>query len=217
MSGQVNNMFVCGKSGSEGNIEPQHATVTIRGIEIDAAISDLIEFLWNHRIDTMRSCEDLNGWVYIAFRNVCDAVKAGVMVSTAFRLRVVPNDEDGGYAAPSIFIPQECLQYTGVTANDSVCRYAQRALKPALKDLKITNLIKRAYCTDPAIRVAALVASAVVTTEASDVLFAVGDGNIHAQLSGPVFKPRSKSELLRIEDAARNKLAEVRQPYSTAQ
>ena len=198
MSGQVNNMFVCGKSGSEGNIEPQHATVTIRGIEIDAAITDLIEFLWNHRIDTMRSCEDLNGWVYIAFRNVCDAVKAGVMVSTAFRLRVVPNDEDGGYAAPSIF-------------------YAQRALKPALKDLKRTNLIKRAYCTDPAIREAALVASAVVTTEASDVLFAVSDGNIHAQLSGPVFKPRSKSELLRIEDAARNKLAEVRQPYSTAQ
>ena len=99
-------MLSVAADGSVTYVEPQHATRVLRGIEIDTNICDLIEFLWDHDLKTMRSCEDLNGFVYIAFPSVCDAVNAGLLTATLFCVHLATNSEYGGYVGTGLFIPQ---------------------------------------------------------------------------------------------------------------
>ena len=185
-------------------IELKHATKQINGIEIDARICALIEFLWSKQIETLRSCEDMKGYVYIAFRTVCDAVKVGLLISNGFILGITPNSVDGGYAAPSIFIPHENVSFPGLGHEDKTggepCMFAQKVFRPFLKELTCTNIVKRAYSG----------------SDTSDVLYAralmqvllVGSPCIVAGFTGDQFTfnvvnndrpPYSKKELVKLE------------------
>lgn len=85
--------------------EPRHETISMNGIDIDKGIAPIIKSLWNQKITTMRSCQDCNGYVYIAFKKLRDAIKAGLLISDQFILTVVTNDWLGGYAAVAVMVP----------------------------------------------------------------------------------------------------------------
>ena len=81
-------------NGELKTITPNHDTVLINGIEIDKEISGLISFLWSNKIQTMRSCQDANGYIYISFLNLKDALKSGLSLFNSFMVKVVTNDHN---------------------------------------------------------------------------------------------------------------------------
>jgi len=186
-------------------IEPHHGTKTIRGIEVDTGICDLIEFLWDHGFETLRSCENINGFVYIAFRTVTDALNAGLMVAAGFKLNIVTNNVDGGYAAPSIFIPLGCVQYSDqIDLPRKDLQKIQNALKPLITELTCTNLVKRAYSDpDPIARKVALVTMAILNQDAPYIDIVNVGGRISITRNNCAVKPRSKREILQLEELAR--------------
>lgn len=181
-------------------IESHHAAKLINGIEIDLGICYLIKFLWSQQIDTLRSCENMNGLIYIAFRNLEDAIRAGLLVAQGFKISIVTNSVDGGYAAPSIFIPIEYLTYPMVINYSGIARRAKPIFKQTLKELTTTGLVKRAYSSqEDIIRNGALVAIAVILQNMPNVLV-VNDGkNISADVINEGGIKRSKKELLELE------------------
>jgi hypothetical protein len=82
--------------------EPHHKTVCLNGVDIDEKIAPIIKAIWDAGIPTMRSCQDLNEFVYIAFENLRDAMKAGLSISDQIVLTIVTNDHNGGYAAVAV-------------------------------------------------------------------------------------------------------------------
>jgi hypothetical protein len=208
MNGEViNSMISFTEDGGVDNIYPHHATRLLRGIEIDIGIYDLIKFLWDHGLDTMRSCENINGYVYISFRKVCDAAKAGLMTATVFALRIVTNDEDGGYAATALLIPDGHVQYPMLEdRSGELCQYAQRLLSPVIKNLKRTNLIKRMYSDpDKGIRdIATAMVCAILRLDGITIYVNnSSSGQVTTELEGDISQPRSKADLLKMEDLAR--------------
>jgi len=195
----TNAMTFMSLDGMKG-IEPHHAAKLIDGVEIDLGICDLIEFLWNQKIDTLRSCENMNGLIYIAFRNLEDAIRAGLLVAQGVRISIVTNSVDGGYAAPSIFIPIEYLTYPMVINHANITRHAKPIFKQTLKELTMTGLVKRAYSSkEDIIRNGALVAIAIILQNMPNILV-VNDGKtISVDVINEGGIKRSKKELLELE------------------
>ena len=189
-------------------VEPHHPTRLLRGIEIDVSIYDLIEFLWDHDIETMRSCENMDGMIYIAFRTVCDAVQAGLLTANTFALRVATNNVDGGYASTALSIPIGCVTYPLVENSDGkLCKYARKVLSPVLKDLTRTNLVKR-MCDEADAddsKIATVTVGVLGILDATTLYVSNVDGKVTTKLFGGIDKSRSVAELLSIEESARTK------------
>ena len=63
-----------------------HAAVKLKGVDIDIGLSHLIPLIWNHDIQTLQSCEEINsdcpvgkrlgfGFAWIQFKDNIDIVK----------------------------------------------------------------------------------------------------------------------------------------------
>src|SRR5437773_4458721 len=51
----------------------EHPTVELEGVAIDVEIAPLIELLWDLNIDTMNSCQNNHGRVWLEFASPPDA------------------------------------------------------------------------------------------------------------------------------------------------
>ena len=125
---------------------PAHETVSLDGIPIDKQIASVIKSLWDRGLPTMRSCQDANGYVYIAFKNLHDALMGGLLIADQFIMNVTPNDENGGYAAIALFIRPDHIHVAVGRADPSeLYKFLAPYINRTVKAYKKSGLLKAIY------------------------------------------------------------------------
>lgn len=115
-----------------------HETVLLRGIPIDKQIAPIINSLWEHRIETMLSCQDVDGCIYIAFKNLRDALKGGFLISDAFVMRTM---DTHNYLAMAVFVhPALAHVACGKPDVEGAYRHLAPKIKKNLKAYKKSGL-----------------------------------------------------------------------------